>query len=174
MNSVPRPHTWIHRHSHTQHVPSFLPSLLWLLPAWWGPWPLSHYSIDWNHILSQGRQMLIDKQTPRHVPHMGVDVLVINYITLGQGLPVDDGFCLRSIYHQHCGKNTNTPQRREVCSSPECSLIGWSYSAQLCHYDLGSCAAAVEQYSHVCVLWLTPALWFNPMQIHTSLLHITV
>lgn len=104
MNSVPRPHTWIHRHSHTQHVPSFLPLLLWLLPGWWGPWPLSHYSIDWNHILSQGRQMLIDKQTPRHVPHMGVDVLVINYITLGQGLPVDDGFYLRSIYHQHCGE----------------------------------------------------------------------
>ena len=124
----------------------------------------------------RGRQMLIDKQTARHVPHMGVDVLVINYITLGQGLPVDDGFYLSSIYHQHCGKkkNANTPKRREVRSSPECSLIGWSYSAQPCHYDLDSCAAAAEQYSHVHVLWLTPALWFNPVQIHTSMLHVTV
>lgn len=63
--------------------------------------------------------MLIDKQTARHVPHMGVDVLVINYITLGQGLPVDDGFYLSSIYHQHCGKKKMQIRlREEKCVHP--------------------------------------------------------
>lgn len=91
--------------THTHNVPSFLLLLLRLPPGWLGPGPLSHYSVDWNQILLQGRQMLIDKQTPRHVPHMGVDVLAINEIA--QRLPVDDGFYLRSVNHRYCGKNAN-------------------------------------------------------------------
>lgn len=51
--------------------------------------------------------MLIDKQTPRHEPHMGVDLLAIRYVTLGTRPPVDDDFCLRSVNRQHQGKYAN-------------------------------------------------------------------
>lgn len=63
---------------HTLNVPSFLPLMLQLLSGRLGPQPLSHYSIDWDHILWQWRQMLIDKQTPRHVPHMSINMAAIN------------------------------------------------------------------------------------------------
>lgn len=76
--------------------------------------------------------MLIDQQTPRHEPHMGMDLLAISYVTLGKRPPVDDGFCLRSVNRQHRGEYAKCEVK---CARV---LFGWirrRYSMELCHND---------------------------------------
>lgn len=80
--------------------------------------------------------MLIDKQTPGHEPHMGMDLLAISYVTLGRRPPVDDGFCLRSVNRQRRGKYANDTKVK--CA---CVLFGWikqRFSMELCHNDSDS------------------------------------